>query len=122
MTKARHFPVDSVPVLAPSASADAGVPDHVLLVRAGPRCRLGGLVGLALGAVVVGHGSAWAQSGTVGMTPPSCGTYQRERPRGGPWEQLSDLFGLSIYRWSEMDYGRYRTLLLDCKRSLPGFR
>lgn len=56
------------------------------------------------------------------MTPPSCATYQRERPRGGPFEPLSDLFGLSIYRWDEADYSRYRAVMLDCKRSLPDLR
>ncbi len=56
------------------------------------------------------------------MTLPSCETYDRERPRGGTREQLSDLFGLSIYRWGDAEYGRYRDFLLDCKRTLPGFR
>ncbi len=55
-------------------------------------------------------------------TLPSCETYDRERPRGGTREQLSDLFGLSIYRWGDAEYGRYRAFLLDCKRTLPGFR
>ncbi len=62
-----------------------------------------------------------AQTDLVAMTPPSCETYQRERPRGGPREQLSQLFGLSIYRWDEADYARYRELLLDCKRVLLDF-
>ncbi|MGT2481231.1 hypothetical protein ACU4GR_25875 [Methylobacterium oryzae CBMB20] len=62
-----------------------------------------------------------AQIDLVAMTPPSCETYQRERPRGGPREQLSQLFGLSIYRWDEADYARYRELLLDCKRVLLDF-
>ncbi|TXN73695.1 hypothetical protein [Methylobacterium sp. WL6] len=80
------------------------------------------MLGAAVVATIGSYSSVKAQSGSVSMTLPTCEAYQRERPRGGPWEQLSGLFGLSIYRWTETDYGRYRTFLLDCKRSLPGFR
>ncbi len=74
------------------------------------------------GRRMTGTGPARAQPGATGMTLPSCETYDRERPRGGTREQLSDLFGLSIYRWGDAEYGRYRAFLLDCKRTLPGFR
>lgn len=105
-------------------------------VSPGHRCRIpsacvepGGTLSRVVALVVVGavlgapH-SALAQmpAGAVAMTPPSCEAYQRERPRGGPFEQLSDLFGLSIYHWGAVDYARYRALMLDCKRSTPDFR
>lgn len=77
-----------------------------------------------VGAILDASHSATAQTPprAVAMTPPSCETYQRERPRSGPFEQLSDLFGLSIYRWEEADFGRYRDFLLACGRSLPSLR
>lgn len=77
-----------------------------------------------LGAILSVPHPARAQtpSGSVAMSPPSCETYNRERPRGGPFEQLSDLFGLSIYRWEEADFNRYRDFLLACGRSLPSLR
>lgn len=77
---------------------------------------------LAVGAGLLGHVPAQAQSGASAVTLPSCETFQRQRPRGGDPEQLSDLFGFSIYRWSETDWGRYRDFLIDCKRSSPSFR
>lgn len=85
------------------------------------------VAGIIMGATVLAGllgvtSSVQAQSGGTGVTALSCETYQRERPRGGPFEQLSDLFGLSIYRWGEADYARYRAFMLDCKRSLPDFR
>jgi hypothetical protein len=81
------------------------------------------IVGSAVLATAVTEASpAGAQTNLVAMTPPSCETYQRERPRGGLREQLSQLFGLSIYRWEEADYARYRGLLLACKRTLANFR
>lgn len=91
------------------------------------RWRTPSVIGLILGATVLAGllgatSSVQAQHGGTGVTAPNCETYQRERPRGGPFEQLSDLFGLSIYRWGEADYARYRAIMLDCKRSLPDFR
>lgn len=93
-------------------------------VRARPRQWLGRLIGLGLGAVLISHGVAGAQAApnAVAMAPPSCETYQRARPRGGDFEQLSELFGLSIYRWFEADYTRYRDFLLSCGRELPSLR
>lgn len=99
-----------------------------LMASAGARrARTGSVAGLIVGATVLAGllgatSSVQAQSGGTGVTAPSCETYQRERPRGGPFEQLSDLFGLSIYRWGEADYARYRAFMLGCKRSLPDFR
>lgn len=91
------------------------------------RTRTSSVAGIVVGAAIlvaamVGIGPERAQAGATGMTLPSCETYDRERPRGGTREQLSDLFGLSVYRWGEAEYGRYRAFLLDCKRTLPGFR
>lgn len=96
------------------------VTEHPPTVRA--RQRLGRLVGL--GACLLGHGAADAKAApnTVAMAPPSCETYQGVRPRGGDFEQLSELFGLSIYRWFEADYARYRDFLLACGRNLPSLR
>lgn len=85
-----------------------------------------------LGAVIIGATvlatvatnayPARAQAGRITMTAPSCEQYQSTRPRGGDFEQLSDLFGLSIYRWVEVDYGHYRDFLLACERQLPSLR
>ncbi|AWB25703.1 MULTISPECIES: hypothetical protein [Methylobacterium] len=91
------------------------------------RARTSSVAGIVVGAAVLaaavtGAGPASAQPAATGITLPSCETYDRERPRGGTREQLSDLFGLSIYRWGDAEYGRYRAFLLDCKRTLPGFR
>ncbi len=91
------------------------------------RARTSSVAGIVVGAAVLaaavtGAGLASAQPGATGMTLPSCVTYDRERPRGGTREQLSDLFDLSIYRWGDAEYDRYRAFLLDCKRTLPGFR
>ncbi len=91
------------------------------------RARTSSVAGIVVGAAVLaaavtGTGPAHAQPNATGMTLPSCETYDRERPRGGTREKLSDLFGLSIYRWGDAEYGRYRAFLLDCKRTLPGFR
>ncbi len=121
MTDARRFPADRAFAPAVPACPGVGRLDALHLDRARPFHRSGWLVGLALGAILAGHDGARAQAGAVAMTPPSCEVYQRERPRGGFREQLSTLFGLSIYRWDEADYARYRALLLDCKRTLPDF-
>lgn len=100
-------------------------PDRRCRIPLGPK-KLGGTLShvaalAAMGAILGAPHSASSQTppGAVSMTPPSCETYQRERPRGGPFEQLSDLFGLSIYRWEEADFGRYRDFLIACGRSLP---
>lgn len=63
-----------------------------------------------------------AAPNAVAMAPPSCETYQRVRPRGGDFEQLSELFGLSIYRWFEANFVRYRDFLLVCGRNVPSLR
>lgn len=107
-----------------AAFTAARVTEHPPAERAQPRQRLGRLIGLGLCAVLNGHGAAGAQaaSNAVAMAPPSCETYQRARPRGGDFEQLSELFGLSIYRWFEADYTRYRDFLLACGRDLPSLR
>ena len=78
------------------------------------------IVGVAvLAATLTDAGPARAQLSATGMTVPSCETYDRERPRGGALEQLSDLFGLSIYRWGDAEYGRYRALLQARASRLP---
>lgn len=111
-------------VLRLAAFTAARVTEHPPAVRAQPRPRLGRLVGLGLGACLFGQGAAGALGtpDTVAMVPPSCETYQAARPRGGDPEQLSDLFGLSIYRWLEADYTRYRDFLFACGRDLPSLR
>lgn len=108
----------------PAAFTAARVTEHPPAVRAQPRQRWGRLIGLGLAAVLVGHGAAGVPGtpGTAAIAPPSCETYQGARPRGGDFEQLSDLFGLSIYRWAEADYTRYRDFLLACGRDLPSLR
>lgn len=107
-----------------AAFTAARVTERPPVVRAQPRQRWGRLIGLGLGAVLVGHSATGALGtpGTVAMVPPSCETYQAARPRGGDPEQLSDLFGLSIYRWLEADYTRYRDFLFACGRDLPSLR
>ena len=122
MTDARCLPVNSASVLAIPAFPGTGGSDPLRLDRPASLPRSWWLIGLALGAILAANDGAKAQAGLVAMTPPSCERYQRERPRGGPVEQLSELFGLSIYRWTEDDYGRVRAFMLDCKRSFPGFR
>ena len=44
-----------------------------------------------LASAMTAVGPARAQTEAVAMMPPSCETYDRERPRGGPREQLSQL-------------------------------
>ena len=107
-----------------AAFTAARVTEHRPAVRAQPRQRLGRLIGLGLCAVLNAHGAAGAQAApnAVAVAPPSCETYQRARPRGGDFEQLSDLFGLPIYRWEEADYTRYHDFLLACGRDLPSLR
>lgn len=75
-----------------------------------------------LAAVLAGPSVVTAQPNAVAMTPPTCEAYQSARPRGRDFEQLSSLFGLSIYRWEEADFGRYRDFLLACERQLPSVR
>ena len=107
-----------------AAFTAARVTEHRPAVRAQPRQRLVRLIGLGLCAVLNAHGAAGAQAApnAVAVAPPSCETYQRARPRGGDFEQLSELFGLSIYRWFEVDDTRYRDFLLACGRDLPSLR
>ena len=107
-----------------AAFTAARVTERPPAARAQPRQRWGRLIGFGLAAVLVGHGAAGAPGtpGTVAIAPPSCETYQGAQARGGDFEQLSDLFGLSIYRWKEADFTRYRDFLLACGRDLPSLR
>jgi hypothetical protein len=117
------LPLSAAPFgLAPFTAARAT--KHRPTVRAQPRQQLGRLIGIGFGVVLIGHGVTGAQAApnAVVMVSPSCETYQGARPRGGDFEQLSDLFGLSIYRWGEADYTRYRDFLRACGRDLPSLR
>ncbi|WP_245930807.1 hypothetical protein [Methylobacterium radiodurans] len=98
--------------------------DDLAAAASARRARALSLVGAVVGAVILtAHaGPARAQSTDPVMTPPNCETYERKRPHGGPFEQLSDLFSLSIYRWEEADFGRYRDFLLVCGGRLPSLR
>ncbi len=119
---ARRLPSALVP-FARSIASDSAVTGQTVVRRERRRRQVASFIAMAgLGMALIAQVPAQAQGNGVGMTLPSCEAYQHERPRGGPFEQLSDLFGLSIYRWDEADYGRYRSFMLDCKRSLPSFR